>query len=63
MAHGVIVGGVPIGEPAFVAEHMRREADEIVSYIQKTVTQLHDSPGSALFLLQCEWSSLATVAN
>ena len=41
---GVIVGGVPIGEPAFVAEHMRREADEIVSYIQKTVTQLHDSP-------------------
>ena len=33
MAHGVIV-----------AEHMRREADEIVSYIQKTVTQLHDSP-------------------
>ena len=23
---------------------MRREADEIVSYIQKTVTQLHDSP-------------------
>ena len=44
VAHGVIVGGVPIGEPAFVAEHMRREADEIVSYIQKTVTQLHDSP-------------------
>ena len=44
VAEGVIVGGVPMGTPAFVAEHMRREASDIVSYIQTTVTQLQHSP-------------------
>jgi len=42
-----MVGGVPIGEPAFVLEVLRRKADEIVSYIDTTMSSLRDHPHSA----------------
>ena len=37
---GIMVGGVPIGEPAFVTEVMRALVAGDVSYIETTVTQL-----------------------
>ena len=44
---GVIIGGAPVGEPAFV-EHVLGELEvEIVSYIQTTVHQLRSSRHSA----------------
>lgn len=44
---GVMVGGVPIGEPAFVTAVMRAKTAEIVSYIQKTISELRDKPHAA----------------
>ena len=41
---GIMVGGVPIGEPAFVTEVMRALVAGDVSYIETTVTQLRDQP-------------------
>ena len=49
---GVMIGGVPVGEPAYVQEVMRRKADEIVSYIVHTVSSLRDHPHSAWAALQ-----------
>ena len=49
---GVMIGGVPVGEPAYVQEVMRRKADEIVSYIDHTVSSLRDHPHSAWAALQ-----------
>jgi len=46
-AHGVMVGGVPVGEDEYVREVMRRKADEIVSYIETTMSSLRDHPHSA----------------
>ena len=48
---GVMIGGVPVGEDTYVQEVMRRKADEIVSYIDTTVSSLRDRPHSA-------WSAL-----
>ena len=44
---GIMVGGVPIGEPAFVTEVMRALVAGDVSYIETTVTQLRDQPHAA----------------
>ena len=44
---GIMVGGVPIGEPAFVTEVMRARVAGDVSYIETTVTQLRDQPHAA----------------
>jgi len=40
-AHGLLVGGVPIGAAEYVGEVLRQEVDGIVSYIEQTVSQLH----------------------
>ena len=45
--HGVMIGGVPVGDDAYVLEVMRRKADEIVSYIDDTMTELRDHPHAA----------------
>ena len=44
---GIMVGGVPIGEPAFVTVVMRALVAGDVSYIETTVTQLRDQPHAA----------------
>ena len=46
-----MIGGVPVGEDDFVFEVMRRKADEIVSYVDHTMSTLRDRPHSA-------WASL-----
>ena len=46
-----MIGGVPVGEDDFVYEVMRRKADEIVSYVDHTLSSLRDRPHSA-------WASL-----
>ena len=51
-ARGVLVGGVPIGEPAFVEATMLEIAGGIVSYIDKTVTELRDSPFEAWSVIE-----------
>ena len=51
VAHGVMVGGVPIGETAYVLEALRVEAAEIVSYIETTVSELRDHPHYLWFIL------------
>ena len=50
-AIGIMIGGVPVGEDDFVYEVMRRKADEIVSYVDHTLSSLRDRPHSA-------WASL-----
>ena len=48
-----MIGGVPVGEDDFVFEVMRRKADEIVSYVDHTISSLRgrwrspDRPHSA----------------
>ena len=52
-AIGIMIGGVPVGEDDFVFEVMRRKADEIVSYVDHTISSLRgrwrspDRPHSA----------------
>ena len=44
-AHGILVGGVPLGCPLFVDHTLRCEVDTIESYIRDTVTELQgESP-------------------
>ena len=40
---GVMVGGVPVGEAAFVTEVIRHEGEAVVSYIEKTLLELRGS--------------------
>ena len=41
-AIGIMIGGVPVGEDDFVFEVMRRKADEIVSYVDHTMSSLRE---------------------
>ena len=52
-----MVGGVPIGEPAFVTEVMRALVAGDVSYIETTVTQLRDQPHAAWAACSADSSS------
>eukprot|EP00966_Prymnesium_polylepis_P057518 1331875-Prymnesium_polylepis.1 len=47
-----MVGGVPMGTPQYVQAVLTAEVDEIVSYIQTTVTQLRPHDPHAV------WASL-----
>jgi hypothetical protein len=46
-AHGILVAGVPIGTAEFVAQHVQRKGEEIVSQINDTIARLHFSPHHA----------------
>ena len=43
VGRGVMVGGVPVGEEAFVTEVIRQEGEAVVSYIEKTLLELRGS--------------------
>ena len=50
LVRGVPVGGIPVGEAAYIREMLRVRAEEVVSDIDTSVAQLHHSPHH-------EWSS------
>ena len=54
-AAGIIVGGLPIGEIAYVHDWMRVKVKEVLELIAKTVDELHSSPHA---LWSCIYYSL-----